>query len=220
MERKLLTGPVQTVSPSTMPPRALPSWHPHQNSREGWDFKPNPSTDSCRKPIASMCTMLGAGRSIRRFRFQDSTSRDLQVQGSKELQFNRYSWIIRSTVCTGCGALQKPDRKLCKVCGKQFGSHVSNGSPWPASKSQPTVRTVSDPYRNPGSMAPWPRSGAPTQISARSTPDAPGRRWTCTSSCSNVTTKFEAETPKGSRWTKQCRLPPHSGGLYASPPVM
>ena len=144
MERKLLTGPVQTVSPSTMPPRALPSWHPHQNSREGWDFKPNPSTDSCRKPIASMCTMLGAGRSIRRFRFQDSTSRDLQVQGSKELQFNRYSWIIRSTVCTGCGALQKPERKLCKVCGKQFGSHVSNGSPWPASKSQPTVRTVSD----------------------------------------------------------------------------
>ena len=144
VERKLLTGPVQTVSPSTMPPRALPSWHPHQNSREGWDFKPNPSTDSCRKPIASMCTMLGAGRSIRRFRFQDSTSRDLQVQGSKDLQFNRYSWIIRSTVCTGCGALQKPDRKLCKVCGKQFGSHVSNGSPWPASKSQPTVRTVSD----------------------------------------------------------------------------
>ena len=144
LERKLLTGPVQTVSPSTMPPRALPSWHPHQNSREGWDFKPNPSTDSCRKPIASMCTMLGAGRSIRRFRFQDSTSRDLQVQGSKDLQFNRYSWIIRSTVCTGCGALQKPDRKLCKVCGKQFGSHVSNGSPWPASKSQPTVRTVSD----------------------------------------------------------------------------
>ena len=144
MERKLLTGPVQTVSPSTMPPRALPSWHPHQNSREGWDFKPNPSTDSCRKPIASMCTMLGAGRSIRRFRFQDSTSRDLQVQGSKDLQFNRYSWIIRSTVCTGCGALQKPERKLCKVCGKQFGSHVSNGSPWPASKSQPTVRPVSD----------------------------------------------------------------------------
>ena len=144
VERKLLTGPVQTVSPSTMPPRALPSWHPHQNSREGWDFKPNPSTDSCRKPIASMCTMLGAGRSIRRFRFQDSTSRDLQVQGSKELQFNRYSWIIRSTVCTGCGALQKPERKLCKVCGKQFGSHVSNGSPWPASKSQPTVRTASD----------------------------------------------------------------------------
>ena len=144
VERKLLTGPVQTVSPSTMPPRALPSWHPHQNSREGWDFKPNPSTDSCRKPIASMCTMLGAGRSIRRFRFQDSTSRDLQVQGSKDLQFNRYSWIIRSTVCTGCGALQKPERKLCKVCGKQFGSHVSNGSPWPASKSQPTVRTVSD----------------------------------------------------------------------------
>ena len=144
MERKLLTGPVQTVSPSTMPPRVLPSWHPHQNSRERWDFKPNPSTDSCRKPIASMCTMLGAGRSIRRFRFQDSTSRDLQVQGSKDLQFTRYSWIIRSTVCTGCGALQKPDRKLCIVCGKQFGSHVSNGSPWPASKSQPTVRTVSD----------------------------------------------------------------------------
>ena len=46
--------------------------------------------------------------------------------------------------------------------------------------------------------------GSPSQSSARSTQNVPGRRWTCTSSCSSATTKFGAEVPRGSRWTKQC----------------
>ena len=77
-----------------------------------------------------------------------------------------------------------------------------------------------DPYQNPGSTVPWSRSGPPAQSSARSTQNAPGRHWTCTSSCSSVTTKYWAETPRGSRWTKQCWPLPKWGGLYASPPAM
>ena len=74
----------------------------------------------------------------------------------------------------------------------------------PRSGLSPLQWACGDPYRNPGSTAPWPRSGSPAQSSTRSTQNVPGRRWTCMSSCSSATTKFGAEVPRGSRWTKQC----------------
>ena len=39
---------------------------------------------------------------------------------------------------------ERARRRLLQSIRSPEPSHVSNGSPWPASKSQPTVRTVSD----------------------------------------------------------------------------